>query len=105
MSDFCPTWVSCFFCSMQWQIRIFKKDEQIIYIFFYFQVLIEVTASATAAEKVKTEVQKVKDKAQKIVDEIEYEKGKAEQKLEAAKPALAEAEAALQVNFLMFRTL
>ena len=62
-----------------------------------YQVLAEVTASATAAEKVKSEVQKVKDKAQKIVDEINYEKSIAEEKLEAAKPALMEAERALQV--------
>ena len=38
----------------------------------------------------------MKDKAQKIVDEISVDKGIAETKLEAAKPALAEAEAALQ---------
>lgn len=62
------------------------------------QVLAEVTASATAAEKVKLAVQKVKDKAQHIVDEINYEKSIAEEKLEAAKPALMEAERALQVN-------
>ena len=61
-------------------------------------MLAEVTASATAAEKVKSEVQKVKDKAQKIVDEINYEKSIAEEKLEAAKPALMEAERALQVR-------
>uniref|UniRef100_A0A663EUR1 Dynein axonemal heavy chain 8 n=1 Tax=Aquila chrysaetos chrysaetos TaxID=223781 RepID=A0A663EUR1_AQUCH len=59
------------------------------------KVLAEVTESAEAAAKVKNEVQGVKDKAQKIVDEIDLEKVKAETKLEAAKPALEEAEAAL----------
>ena len=65
---------------------------------FFVQVLAEVTASATAAEKVKLEVQKVKDRAQHIVDEINSEKSYAEEKLEAAKPALMEAERALQVR-------
>ncbi|XP_053374157.1 dynein axonemal heavy chain 8-like [Mercenaria mercenaria] len=60
------------------------------------KVLAEVTVSATAAEKVKADVQKVKDKAQHIVDEINVEKSYAETKLEAAKPALMEAERALQ---------
>ena len=60
------------------------------------QVLIEVTASASSAEKVKASVQKVKDKAQAIVDEIAHEKSIATVKLEAARPALEEAEAALQ---------
>ncbi|KAM6127972.1 dynein axonemal heavy chain 8 [Pterocles gutturalis] len=59
------------------------------------EVLAEVTESAEAASKVKNEVQIVKDKAQKIVDEIDAEKVIAEKKLEAAKPALEEAEAAL----------
>ncbi|KAK2535705.1 hypothetical protein Q9233_003631 [Columba guinea] len=61
------------------------------------KVLAEVTESAEAASKVKNEVQGVKDKAQKIVDEIDVEKVKAETKLEAAKPALEEAEAALNL--------
>ncbi|XP_047444882.1 dynein axonemal heavy chain 8-like [Mugil cephalus] len=59
------------------------------------KVVAEVTVSAEAATIVKNEVQVVKDRAQKIVDGIEKEKAFAEEKLEAAKPALAEAEAAL----------
>ncbi|XP_053268003.1 dynein axonemal heavy chain 5 [Pleuronectes platessa] len=60
------------------------------------EVLLEVTAKAQAAEKVKQQVQKVKDKAQLIVNEIEVDKTAALSKLEAAKPALEAAEAALQ---------
>ena len=60
-------------------------------------VLQEVTKKAHAAEKVKIAVQKVKDKAQALVDEIEAEKAVAQTKLAAAKPALDEAESALQV--------
>lgn len=53
------------------------------------------TEKAQAAQKVKNQVQKVKDKAQAIVDSIEADKIVAESKLEAARPALEEAENAL----------
>lgn len=59
------------------------------------EVLKEVTVKAEAAQKIKNQVQKVKDKAQTIVDSIEADKVIAEGKLEAARPALEEAEAAL----------
>ncbi len=59
------------------------------------EVLKSVTVQQQAAEKVKQQVQKVKDKAQAIVDQIAANKVVAEGKLEAARPALEEAAAAL----------
>ncbi|KAG5322537.1 DYH5 protein, partial [Pseudoatta argentina] len=58
-------------------------------------VLLEVTERAMQAEAFKNQVQKVKEKAEQLVACIADEKALAEQKLEAAKPALEEAEAAL----------
>jgi dynein heavy chain len=52
------------------------------------KVLKEVSKKKETAEKIKVQVQKVKDKAQTIVDEIEKDKAIAEEKLEAARPAL-----------------
>lgn len=53
------------------------------------------TERASQAELVKNQVQIVKEKAEILVAQIAIEKALAEEKLEAAKPALQEAEAAL----------
>ena len=53
------------------------------------------TRRAEEAETIKEEVEKVRDKAQALVNDIAKDKSLAEEKLEAARPALEEAEAAL----------
>jgi dynein heavy chain len=58
-------------------------------------VLVEVTASTVSAEKVKDSVLKVKVKAEAIANAIKADKAIAEGQLEAARPALEEAEQAL----------
>ncbi|KAJ3396765.1 Dynein heavy chain 5, axonemal [Lobulomyces angularis] len=58
-------------------------------------VLVEVTSSTVAAEKVKDSVLKVKTKSEGIANAIKADKEYAESQLEAAKPALEEATAAL----------
>ncbi|GFT85548.1 dynein heavy chain 5, axonemal [Trichonephila clavipes] len=59
------------------------------------EVVIDVKKKTESAETIKNSVQIVKDRAQKIVDKISVEKAIAEEKLEAARPALEAAEAAL----------
>ncbi|XP_077580363.1 dynein axonemal heavy chain 8-like [Stigmatopora nigra] len=59
------------------------------------KVLAEVMVRTAAAMVIKNEVLIVSEKAQAIVDEITHERAIAEEKLEAAKPALQEAENAL----------
>ena len=53
------------------------------------------TRRAEEAETIKEGVEKVRDKAQALVNDIAKDKSLAEEKLEAARPALEEAEAAL----------
>ncbi|ESN99020.1 hypothetical protein HELRODRAFT_162498 [Helobdella robusta] len=60
------------------------------------KVMHDVQTRAQAAEQVKGQVLAVMEKAQKIVNDINIDKAKAELKLEAAKPALEAAEAALR---------
>ena len=48
----------------------------------------EVSEKKEQAEKIKLQVQRVKEKAEALVIEIEKDKAIAEEKLEAAKPAL-----------------
>jgi dynein heavy chain len=59
------------------------------------EVLTVVTKSAQEAEKVKAEVEIQKNQSQKIVDDIAVDKALADEKLEAALPALMKAEEAL----------
>ncbi|KAM3182629.1 hypothetical protein ACTXT7_011934, partial [Hymenolepis weldensis] len=59
------------------------------------EVLADVLKQTQAAEEVKDKVQVVKDKCETIVNGISEDKAVAEEKLEAARPALEEAEAAL----------
>ncbi|GFY45418.1 dynein heavy chain 8, axonemal, partial [Trichonephila inaurata madagascariensis] len=59
------------------------------------QVLAEVSVRADAAEVVRDSVERAKNAAQQIVREIQADKAIAEEKLEAARPALEDAEAAL----------
>ncbi|KAK3879380.1 hypothetical protein Pcinc_016045 [Petrolisthes cinctipes] len=59
------------------------------------KILEEVTLRAEEAKAIKEEVEKVRDKAQALVDDIAKDKSLAEEKLEAARPALEEAENAL----------
>ncbi|XP_055935203.1 dynein axonemal heavy chain 8-like isoform X2 [Argiope bruennichi] len=59
------------------------------------EVVIDVKKKTESAEVIKNSVQIVKDRAQKIVDKISVEKAIAEEKLEAARPALEAAEEAL----------
>ncbi|VDO04030.1 unnamed protein product [Rodentolepis nana] len=60
------------------------------------KVLTRVKQQASAAQAVKEQVQVVKDKAETLVKAIEKDKGIAEERLEAARPAQEEAEEALK---------
>lgn len=64
-------------------------------------ILESVSKVAAAAEVVKSEVSKIKQSAEVLVEQIAVEKNIAQGKLEAAQPALDEAEAALNVNIYL----
>ena len=75
------------------------------------EVLVTVTERARESEAVKKSVMQKKEAAEQIVKAIEVDKGVAETALEAAKPALEEAEVnftitwgCLYVNHLAFST-
>ncbi|XP_071995855.1 dynein axonemal heavy chain 8 isoform X2 [Engystomops pustulosus] len=59
------------------------------------RALAQLTATAQDVAKVQNQVQLLEDKGQKVSEEIQIKKSIAEHKLEAARPALQEAEAAL----------
>lgn len=61
----------------------------------------QVKVSADAAEIVKAKVAEVKSGAEELVEQIKIDTNIAQGKLELAKPALDEAEAALNVNVLI----
>lgn len=61
-------------------------------------ILESVSKVAAAAEVVKVEVAKIKQSAEVLVEQIAAETSVAKGKLEAAQPALDEAEAALNVS-------
>ena len=73
------------------------------------KVLTEVTQRSKEAEVIKEQIKKEKEKAENIVQEIEVDRVAAEEKLEDARPALQEAEAALntikQANIATVRKL
>lgn len=60
------------------------------------EVLTRVKEQAGAAQRVKEQVQVVKDRAESLVAAIGKDKSVAEERLQAAAPALREAEAALE---------
>ncbi|XP_025115333.1 dynein heavy chain 5, axonemal-like isoform X4 [Pomacea canaliculata] len=77
-------------------LELVEKEKELEVASFKAEEVLKVVASkAEAAQKVKRQVLKVKDKAQAIVEGINADKVVAEAKLEAARPALEEAEAAL----------